>query len=122
MTAPFVSLPISVAWISERLYREKPSDLPFGRAVEVDGWDKALDAAWADLFHRPGVAEWVSEYLDRRGNEHACVSFKDAPRVVGRYGYGNFNVTYPADLLMSGGDREAEGVKQVETRFVRRSV
>lgn len=107
MTAPFVSLPISVAWISERLYREKPSDFPFGRAVEVDGWDEALDAAWADLFRRPGVAEWVNDYLERRGAEGAVLSFRDTARVVGRYGYGNFNVTYPADLLLSGDDREA---------------
>ena len=34
------------------------------------------------------------------------LSIKDAPRVVGRYGHGNFNVTYPADLLVPGGDRE----------------
>jgi hypothetical protein len=33
------------------------------------------------------------------------VTFGDTSRIVGRRGYGNFNVSYPTDLLLAGGDQ-----------------
>ena len=101
------SLPISVAWVSERLYREKVSDISIGRPVEVDGWDEALDAAWAALLESSKVRSWVTDYYARSGTEHAVLSIRDTSRVVARYGYGNFNVTYPVDLLFMTEDRVA---------------
>jgi hypothetical protein len=125
VSAHFVALPVSVAWVSERLYREKPSDFPFGRAVEVDGWDEALDAAWADLFERPGVAEWTNEYLERTGTtEVAILSFRDVTRVVGRHGRGYYGVSYPADLLLTAENRSAAmrtAILEVLDRHVSRS-
>jgi hypothetical protein len=106
VSAQFLAVPISVAWVSERLYREKPSDFPFGRAVEVDGWDEALDAAWADLVERPGVEEWARDYVALTGTtEMAIVSFRDVTRVAGRHGRGYFGVSYPADLLLAAENR-----------------
>lgn len=125
MSAPFVALPVSVAWVSERLYREKPSDFPFGRAVEVDGWDEALDAAWADLFGRPGVAEWAHDYLALTGTtELAILSFRDVTRVVGRHGRGYFGVSYPADFLLAAKSRPEAmrtAILEVLDRHVTRS-
>jgi len=125
MSASFVALPVSVAWVSERLYREKPSELPFGRAVEVDGWDEALDAAWTDLFRRPGVAQWAHDYLALTGTtEQAILSFRDVTRIVGRHGRGYYGVSYPADLLLAAKSRSAAmqtAILEVLDRHVTRS-
>ena len=125
MATHFVALPVSVAWVSERLYREKPSEFPFGRAVEVDGWDEALDEAWADLFERPGVAEWSNDYLAQTGTtESAILSFRDVTRIVGRHGRGYYGVSYPADLLLASENRpEAmrSAILEVLDRHVTRS-
>lgn len=73
---------------------------------------------------RPEAVRWVSEYTDRCGDEHAVVSFGDTTRVVARYGYGNFNVSYPAELLCTAEDRVSAmraAIVLVLDRHVRRS-
>ncbi|MDN4175748.1 hypothetical protein QWY28_22495 [Nocardioides sp. SOB77] len=107
MSAHPPRLPIGgVAWISLRLYRVASDDGRSGRAVEVDGWDAALETAWQQLVEaQPGVSGWVSDYLDRCGDERVVLSFGDTTRIVGRRGHGSFTVSYPAELLLATGDR-----------------
>ena len=93
--------PFNVAWLSERLYRVTADFGSAGKAVEVDGWDDALDNAWRQLVAEPEALLWVTDYLDCRGDEGLTVTFGDTSRVVGRRGYGNFNVSYPTNLLLA---------------------
>jgi hypothetical protein len=100
------ALPFSVAWLSDRLYRVTADFGPAGKAVEVDGWGDALDTAWRQLVGtRPEALRWVADYLEARGDEGLTVTFGDTSRIVGRRGYGNFNVSYPTDLLLAGEDQ-----------------
>jgi hypothetical protein len=101
----FPSPPFSVVWLSDRLYRVTADFGPSGKAVEVDGWDDALGNAWRGLLVHPEAPGWVADYVSRRGDEGLTVTFGDTTRVVGRGGYGNFNVSYPADLLLGGDDK-----------------
>ena len=43
--------------------------------------------------------------MDSRGDEALTVTFGDTSRVVGRRGYGAFNVRYPTDLLLADEDQ-----------------
>ena len=98
--------PFSVTWLSDRLYRVTADHGSAGKAVEVDGWDAALEAAWGQLAGAaPEVLQWVADYGDARGDEGLTVTFGDTSRVVGRRGNGHFNVSYPADLLLAGDDQ-----------------
>lgn len=93
--------PFNVSWLSDRLYRVTADFGSAGKAVEVDGWDDALDDAWRQLVAEPEALLWVTDYLDCRGDEGLTVTFGDTSRVVGRRGYGNFNVSYPTELLLA---------------------
>lgn len=96
--------PFGVAWLSDRLYRVTADFGPAGKAVEVDGWEHALDDAWRQLLAHSDAPEWVASYVNCRGDEGLTVVFGDTTRVIGRRGYGNFNVSYPVDLLLGGDD------------------
>ena len=98
-------LPFGVAWLSERLYRVTADFGAAGKAVEVDGWDDALDDAWRSLVAQPEVLLWVADYRDSRGDEGLGVTFGDTSRIVGRRGYGDFNVSCPADFLLAHEDQ-----------------
>lgn len=81
-------LPFSTAWVSERLYRVTADLGSWGRAVEVDGWDDALDTAWQQLGDAcPELAQWVDDYHDACGEQGLSVTFRDVSRIVGRRGY-----------------------------------
>jgi hypothetical protein len=123
MTLPDPAVPFGVAWISMSLYREVAGPDPLvedrtalgdvttlldelgGTRVEVDGWDEALDRAWAEIVgSSPAVRPWVSDYVAARGDQDLTVSFADTTRVLGRRGYGGFAVSCPADLLLDAVD------------------
>lgn len=95
-----------MAWLSERLYRVTADFGPDGQEVVVDGWDDALDIAWRQLVDTQSeVLKWVDDYWVACGDEGLCVTFGDTSRVVGRRGYGDFNVSYPTDLPLAGDDQ-----------------
>ena len=97
--------PFSVAWAKQPVVPVTADFGPTGKAVEIDGWSDAANNAWRQLLAQPETIRWVADYLDCRGDEGLTVTFGDTSRVVGRRGYGNFNVSYPTDLLMTGEDK-----------------
>lgn len=104
--APSPPVPFGVAWLSDDLYRATAGRGRAGEKVEVDGWDDALDTAWRQLVGAwPGIPTWVDDYLRDESNDGLNVTFGDTSRVVGRRGYGCFNVSYPAALLHAHEDR-----------------
>ena len=104
--APSPAVPFGVAWLSDDLYRVTAGSGRAWEKVEVDGWDDALDIAWRQLVGaRPGIPTWVDDYLRDESNDGLNVTFGDTSRVVGRRGYGCFNVSYPAALLHAHEDR-----------------
>ncbi|MDO3396688.1 hypothetical protein QWJ41_13240 [Nocardioides sp. SOB44] len=104
--APSPAVPFGVAWLSDDLYRVTAGSGRAGEKVEVDGWDDALDTAWRQLVGaRPGIPTWVDDYLRDESNDGLNVTFGDTSRVVGRRGYGCFNVSYPAALILAHEDR-----------------
>lgn len=133
MTASDPATPFSVAWVSMSLYRDATGPDPLvaglgdlgdlgdvtalldelgGTRVEVDGWDEALDLAWQEIVaSSPAVRPWVSDYVAARGDEGLTVTFRDTARVVGRRGYGDFGVSYPADLLLAGADDKVAAMR-----------
>jgi hypothetical protein len=113
--------PFSTAWTSMSLYREDSAavddflgewadaaDELGGTAVMIDFWDDALDDAWEQLAtSTPAVADWVADYrsaMDAADDAGLSVAFGDTTRIVGRKGYGGYGVSYPASLLLAGGD------------------
>lgn len=91
--------------MSHELYRVTADHRDCGQDVEIDGWDEALATAWRELVNRPEAERWLDAYLASCGNEGLTVTFGDTTRIVGRHGYGNFNVSYPASLLLTTEDK-----------------
>jgi hypothetical protein len=99
-------VPFNSAWISDRLYRGVADFGTAGRAVEIDGWHGAMDAAWHQLVDAlPDGSSWVEDYRAAALDCHLSVVFKDVTRVTGRRGYGGFGVSYPTELLLAEGDK-----------------
>lgn len=100
--------PISTAWISDRLYRVVADHGDRGKIVEVDGWHEAKRDAWRGIVDDlPEGSTWVKDYRAASADCSLGVTINDVTRVSGRRGYGGFNVSYPADLLLEGSDKVA---------------
>lgn len=97
--------PFSVAWLRDRLYGVTADFGPAGKAVELDGWVDALDTAWQLIGTHADLRRWTAGYIVSRGDAGLTVTFGDTSRVVGRRGYGYFNVSYPTALLLAGEDQ-----------------